>query len=172
MKRIHSSFYTEFYPGAKALFRFRPFRDKHTYQRKGGLYNEENFYKTLNNFNQIGAWERIDYRTFMHNDTVDFHYFLTPAKKETLGFYLEASRNTGDLLSSGTLIGFSFNTTYINRNVWHSAIQSNTTFSNGVEFSFDKNNPLLQTFQSTLNHGYAIPKFILPDILKKWLVPY
>jgi len=158
-KKMRVGFYTEYYK--KKLFVFKPFRE-HTYQRKGAFYNEENFYKTLNNFNQIGAWERVDYRTFVRNDTVDFHYFLTPAKKQTLGFYLETSRNTGDLLASGTLIGLALNTTYVNRNVWHRAIQSNTSFSNGVEFSFDKNNSLLQTFQSTLNHSYTFPRLLLP----------
>jgi len=159
MKKIRVTSFTEYYRQPGPYVRFRPLRE-HTYQRRGAPYNEENFYRTLNNFNQIDTWERIDYRTFMHEDTVDFHYFLTPAKKETLGFYVEASRNTGDLLTTGTLIGFALNTTYINRNVWHSAIQSNTIFSNGVEFSFLQNNSLLQTFQSTLNHGYTIPKLI------------
>lgn len=165
MKRIHSNAYTEFFKKDKPYVRFKPLRE-HTYQRKGLVYNEENFYRTLNNFNQIGAWERVDYRTFVRDDTVDFHYFLTPAKKETLGFYLEASRNTGDLLTSGTLIGLAFNTTYVNRNVWRSAVQSNTTFSNGVEFSFLQNNSLLQTFQSSLNHGYTFPRFIVPRFTK------
>jgi outer membrane protein insertion porin family len=159
-KRIHVNAYTEYFKEEKPYVRFRPLRE-HTYQRKGLMYNEENFYRTLNNFNQIGTWERVDYRTFVRNDTVDFHYFLTPAKKETLGFYIEASRNTGDLLVSGTLIGLALNTTYTNRNVWHSAIQSNTSFSNGVEFSLLQHNPI-QTFQSSLNHGYTFPRFILP----------
>ncbi|QEC68956.1 BamA/TamA family outer membrane protein [Panacibacter ginsenosidivorans] len=167
MKRIHVNFHTEFFKSPTPYVRFRPLKE-HTYQRKGIVYNEENFYKTLNNFNQIGAWERVDYRTFIREDTVDFHYFLTPAKKQTLGFYIEASRNTGDLLTSGTLIGLALNTNYINRNVWHSAIQSNTTFSNGVEFSFLQNNSLLQTFQSTINHSYTFPRFIL---VPHFLVP-
>lgn len=144
------------------LFKF-PVLRTHTYTHRGALYNEDNFYKTLNNFTQIGAWDRVDYRTVIRdNDTVDFHYFLTPAKKETITLGLEASRNTGDFLTSSNLFGLSFNITYRNRNVWHRAIQSSTTFSNGVEFSFDKDNPLLQTLQSSLNHTYTFPKFIVP----------
>ncbi|CAN5490606.1 hypothetical protein BH10BAC2_BH10BAC2_12050 [soil metagenome] len=160
MKKLQVNAYTEYYKKDQPYVRFKPLRE-HTYQRKGLMYNEENFFRTLNNFNQIGAWERVDYRTFLRDDTVDIHYFLTPAKKETLGFFLEASRNTADLLATGTLIGLAFNTTYVNRNVWHSAIQSNTSFSNGVEFSFLQNSPLLQTFQTTLNHGYTFPRFVL-----------
>lgn len=161
-KKIVGAYATEYYQ--KKLFVFKVLRD-HNSQRKGAVYNETNFYKTLNNFSQIGAWERVDYRTTLRGDTIDFHYFLTPAKKETIAFYLETSRNTGDLLATGTLIGLAFNTSYTNRNVWHRAIQSNTTFSNGVEFSLDKNTSLLQTFQSSLNHTYTFPKLIAPKFL-------
>src|SRR6266487_1739487 len=80
-KKHKQSSFTMFYN--KGLFKFRTLRE-HTYQRKGILYNEDNFYKTLNNLSQVGAWERIDYRTRVHNDSVDFHYFLTPAKRETI----------------------------------------------------------------------------------------
>lgn len=163
-KKVHVKAFTEYYSQNRPYVRYKTLRT-HTYQQKGNFYNEENFYRTLNGFNQIGTWERVDYRTFVRNDTVDFHYFLTPAKKQTLGFYIEASRNTGDLLVSGTLIGLALNTTYINRNVWHSAIQSNTTFSNGVEFGLTQGNSL-QTFQSSLSHSYVFPKFIyLPKFL-------
>src|SRR6266496_3684699 len=59
-KKYKQNNFTMFYN--KGLFKFRPLRE-HTYQHRGALYNEDNFYKTLNNLNQIGAWERIDYRT-------------------------------------------------------------------------------------------------------------
>lgn len=150
----------------KNLFRSQVLSE-HTFQPFGALYNEESFYKTLNNFNQMGAWERVDYRTIVHNDTVDFHYFLTPAKKQTISFNLEASRNTGDFLSSGNLIGLALNTTYINRNVWHRAIQSTTALSNGVEFNFAQNNSLLQTIQSSLTHTYTFPRLITPFKIKQ-----
>ncbi|MEP7317738.1 MAG: BamA/TamA family outer membrane protein, partial [Panacibacter sp.] len=165
--KYRQNFFTVFYK--KNLFKFQPLRE-HTYQRKGVMYNEDNFYKTLNNFNQSGAWERVDYRTVVRNDSVDFHYFLTPAKKQTLSFNLETSRNTGDFLSSGNLIGLALNTTYINRNVWHKAIQSATTLSNGVEFSFIQNSSLLQTIQTSLSHIYSFPRLIIPSGLRKILI--
>jgi len=153
----------------KGLFVMQPLRE-HTYQRKGGLYQEDNFYKTLNNFNRLGAWERVDYRTMLRGDTVDFHYFLTPAKKETVSFNVEASRNTGDFLTSSNLFGVALNTTYLNRNVWHRAIQSATTLSNGIEFSFEQNQSLLQTTQVSLSHTYSFPSLIIPNQIKKPLI--
>jgi outer membrane protein insertion porin family len=149
----------------KGLFKLQPLRE-HTYQRRGALYNEDNFYKTLNNLNQVGAWERIDYRTVLRNDSVDFHYFLTPAKRETISLNLEASHSTGDFLSTSNLIGVAFNISYLNRNLWRRAIQSTTALSNGVEFTFEKNQPFLQTVQSSLNHTFSFPRFI-PFKLKR-----
>lgn len=151
--------YTMFYN--RGIFKMRPLRE-HTFQRRGLLYNEENFYKTLNNFNRIGSWERVDYRTNIRQDTVDFYYFLTPAKKETVSLNIETSRNTGDIISSANLIGISLNISYLNRNLWRSAVQSSTTLSNGIEFSFDRNNPFLQTIQSSIAENLSIPRFVAP----------
>lgn len=158
-EQFRQEYYTVY--SQKNLFRFRPLKE-HSFQRKGNFYSDFSLYKTLNNFNSIGAWERIDYRTEIREDTVDFHYFLTPAKKQTLSFNLETSRNTGDFLSSSSLIGIALNTNYTNRNVWRSAIQSNTLFSNGIEFSLDKNNSFLQSFQSALSQIYSVPRLIVP----------
>ena len=130
------------------------------------MYNEDNFYKTLNNLNQVGAWERIDYRTIVRNDSMDFHYFLTPAKRETVSLNLEVSHSTGDFLSTSNLIGVAFNISYLNRNLWRRAIQSTTALSNGVEFTFEKNQPFLQTVQSSINHTFSFPRLI-PFKLKR-----
>jgi len=162
-KKYKQNNFTMFYK--KGLFKFQPLRE-HTYQRRGALYNEDNFYKTLSNLNQVGAWERIDYRTVLHNDSVDFHYFLTPAKRETISLNLEASHSTGDILSASNLIGVAFNISYLNRNLWHRAIQSTTALSNGVEFTFEQNQPFLQTVASSINHTFSFPRLI-PFKLKR-----
>ena len=155
--------FTEF--GDSDLFKFKPLR-LHTFMKKGDLYNENFYLKTMNNLSAIGAWQTVDSRTVVRDDTVDFHYFLVPAVKNNLTIDLEASRNTGDFLSVGNLFGLAINTTYRNRNVWKRAIQSSTNFRNGVELSFDKNNALLQTFQSSLGQTFSFPNFIVPFKVK------
>lgn len=129
--------------------------------RTGRLYNEEAFNRTITNFNQLPAWSQVDYRTVLRNDSVDFYFFLSPARPQNISFSVEGSRNTGDFLSTGTLIGTAFNITYTNRNVRKRAEQLTATFSNGVEFTFDKRYPFLQTFLSSLNIAYTIPNFMI-----------
>ena len=163
LKQYNRNGDTVYYEQGK--FVYRPLKD-HMFLRKGSLYNEELFFKTLNNFNQIGAWQQVDTRTVTRQDSVDFHLFLTPAIKQNITIDLEASRNSGDFLSSGNLFGLALNTTYRNRNVWRRAIQSSTSFRNGVELSFDKSNPFVQTLQSTLSHTYSFPRFIAPFNIK------
>lgn len=160
---FHRREFTEI--GDSGIFKFRPLRE-HTFFRKGDLYNENTYLKTMNNLGAIGAWQSVDSRTVIRDDTVDFHLFLVPAVKNNLTVDLEASRNTGDFLSVGNLFGLAVNTTYRNRNVWKRAIQSSANFRNGVELSFDKSNTLLQTFQSSLGQTFSFPNFIVPFHIK------
>lgn len=159
---FHRREFTEY--GDSGIFKFRPMRE-HTFMRKGDLYNENTYLKTMNNLSSIGAWQSVDSRTVVRGDTVDFHYFLVPAVKNNFTIDLEASRNTGDFLSVGNLFGLAVNTTFRNRNVWKRAIQSTTNFRNGVELGFNRNRASLQTFQSSIDHTYSFPNFI-PRIFK------
>ncbi len=143
---------------------------KHTYMLYGGLYNENRYLRTVNGFNQLGPWKQVDTRWVVRNDTLDFYYFLSPAKKQNITYNLEASRNTGDFLSSSNLFGLSLNVTYLNRNFGlnhnrgHSAVQSSTSLSTGIELSLDKNNT--STIQSTQIFGSQI--FSFPELLLPW----
>jgi outer membrane protein insertion porin family len=151
----------------KGLFNYRVFRE-HTYLRNGDLYNESNYYKTLNALGQIGAWQQVDGRPVVRdNDTLDLHLFLVPAVKQNYSIDLEGSRNTGDNIGYGNNWGLSTNLTYNNKNVWKSAIQSFANFRTGVELNLLSNTqPLLQTFLINVGHTYAFPRLIQP--FKNW----
>jgi outer membrane protein assembly factor BamA len=149
----------------KKLFVPKPLLE-HVYMRKGNLYNENAYIRTVNNLNAIGAWQQVDVRTNIRKDTVDFHYFLVPAVKQNFTVDLELSRNTGDFLTVGNLFGLAVNTTYRNRNVWKRAIQSATTLRNGIELNLNGENSFLQTFQSSFSHTYTFPSFIAPFQIK------
>ncbi len=125
--------------------------------REGLLYNEDSLYRTINNFNQLPAWKQVDYRTVIRGDSLDYYFFMSPARPGNITLSLEGSRNTGDFLSTGTLIGTSFNINYTAPNLFKSAVQYSASFSNGVEFTFDNNYPFLQTFLSSLGNTLSIP---------------
>ena len=147
-------------------FKMRTLRE-HTYFKKGSLYNESLYYKTINTFSKMGAWQQVDSRIMVSaKDSLDFHFFLIPAPKQNYSIDFEVSRNTGDI-TSGEMLGVSTSFSYRNRNVWKRAIQSVTTFRVGVElspkFSVDS---LIQTKQFSLSQSYIFPKLIVP--FPKW----
>ncbi|MBS1747420.1 MAG: BamA/TamA family outer membrane protein [Bacteroidetes bacterium] len=149
----------------QGLFAPKIFR-QFNYSVVGKPYNDDEFYKTVSTLNQVGSWKQVDTRTVIRDDSVDLYYFLYPDKKQNITYNLEASRNTGDILSSGNFFGLALNITYRNRNVWHRAVQSSTSFTNGVEFGFNQSqtvsNSLLQAFQLSLGQTYSLPKAFIP----------
>ncbi|HEX8460525.1 MAG TPA: BamA/TamA family outer membrane protein, partial [Segetibacter sp.] len=138
-----------------------PLRE-HTYLKEGTIYDDRNYYKTINSFSSMGPWSQVDTRAIERKDSVDkldLHFFLTPAKKYSFGYDLEVSRNTGNIIS-GNLLGIANVLTLRNRNVWKSAIQSSTNIRAGVELGFA--DTVLQTLQASITQTYSIPKFLLP----------
>lgn len=149
----------------KGLFNYRPLRE-HTFLRNGDLYNENNYFKSLNTLGQIGAWQQVDARPKIRDkDSLDLYFFLVPAIKQNFTIDLEGSRNTADI-GLGNLWGISTNLAYNNKNVWKSAIQSLATFRTGIELNLltGNQNSLIQTFLINLGHTYVFPKLILPFI--------
>lgn len=58
--------------------RMRPLRE-HTYLKEGAIYDDQNYYKTINAFSQLGPWNQAEVRTVHKKDTLnilDFHFFL------------------------------------------------------------------------------------------------
>ncbi|UAY54475.1 BamA/TamA family outer membrane protein [Arachidicoccus terrestris] len=142
----------------------------HLYMREGDYYSDTSFYKTINNLSAIGAWQQVDYRNFLHGDSVDMNFFLVPAVKQNVTVDLEGSWNTGDFVSSSNMFGLALNLTHRNRNVWKRAIQSLTNLRTGVELNLGQSNSysnrLLQTLQIAGSHSYSFPRFIAPFRLR------
>jgi hypothetical protein len=152
------------------MFHLAPFVE-HSFLRRDSIYNEEAYYKTINSLTQLGSFRQIDVRLTEHmqgdSAYVDYHFFLMPEKKYSFTSDLEGSRNTGNIVTAGNLLGVSAVLNFRDKNVWKEAIQSSTTFRNGVELSLDKSNSLLQTIESSFSHTYSFPKFVTPFKLKR-----
>jgi len=130
--------------------------------KKGELFNEPKFYQTLNKFSNLGAWQQIDARTTIQNDSVYLHYFLVPYLRRSFSFDIEGSRNTSQL-SAGNLLGLSANVTYRDKNVLQKSIPSITSFRTGIELNVNNNNEnLTQTLLWNVGHTYSFPSLLLP----------
>jgi len=151
----------------KDRFKLRPLRE-HTYLQNKNLYNEDLYYKSINRLSQIGTWKQVDAKAIIRDkDSIDFHFFMVPEKRQNFTVDLESSRNTGDI-GSGNLLGIATNLSYRNRNIGKQAIQSLTSFRLGFEFNIDGSvdgvaqKPFLQTTQLSLSNTFSFPRIIGP----------
>ncbi len=149
-------------------FKINPMREN-TFIRHGQLYDETRYLRTLNAFNQLGAWSQVDaIARPSGEDSLNFHILLTEADPIGVVFDLEASRNTGDFLGSTNLFGVSLNSTFRSRNLGFppglakKAFQYSATLRNGVELSIGDEKTFLQTLQTSLGQTLAMPRLRFP----------
>ena len=133
--------------------------------QKGSLFNESSYYQTLNNFSSLGAWQQVDGRIALVNDSVYLHYFLVPNFRRSVNFDIEGSRNTAQL-GSGNLLGLSTNMTYRDRNVQRKAIASTTSLRLGVELNLNSGSNLTQTLLWNVGQTYSFPNLLIPFVKK------
>jgi len=150
---VHSFTQSKF---KSSLFEHQPFI------KKGNLFNENLYYKTLNNYSSLGAWQQVDGRTTIKNDSIYLHYFLVPALRHSFSFDIEGSKNTSQL-SAGNLLGLSTNFTFRDRNVAKKSIPSITNLRMGIELNVgNTNDNLTQTLLWNVGHTYSFPSLIIP----------
>lgn len=131
--------------------------------RRGDLYSQRNYLKTLNRFNSLGSWRlvAIDGIPRTLSDTVDFSVKLTPHRKYLIDYNLQVSQNWGSILTQGNLIGI--NVGLQNRNFGRGANIANTNFSAGTEVT---RGDIARTKQLTIGHTIIFPRAI-PAL--KWI---
>jgi outer membrane protein insertion porin family len=137
------------------------------YLKKDSLYNENLFYKSLNNYSKLGTFKQVDAKfTLRGKDTLDVHYKMVPDKKYSIENTGEFSRNIGDV-AAGNLLGISTSVTFRNRNVWKKAVQSFTSVRAGLELTLVDTARAIQTFFGNINHTYSFPRFLGENFLRK-----
>lgn len=133
----------------------------------GAAYRQTDYYKTVNTFSQLGAWQQVNI-DMLPNDskgTLDVIIYLYPAKKQSLVIDLEATRNSGDVIATSDLFGIGLNVGLRNRNLARQSIQSTSNIRGGIELGTQTR--LIQTQQGSFDQKVYFPKFILPFKLKK-----
>ena len=148
--------------------KFKPaFLTSNVYLRPGKLYNQYNFTRTLNRFNQLGAWQQAT-PSLVPSDSsdsvLDVFLRLYPTKKITVNQDLEVSRNTNDIVTASNLFGIGLNLGLRNRNAFRQSVLSSTNLRGGVELG----DAFIQTTQVSLTHAIYFPKSI--PTFPQWLI--
>jgi outer membrane protein insertion porin family len=141
--------------------------------RPGELYNQQDYIRTLNRFNQMGAWAQ-ESMTFTPSDTsdavLDATLKLYPAKKYYVNVDYEISRNTNDIVTATNLFGINLNLGLRNLNTFRESVLSSSTLRGGVELGSD----FIQSTQASVGHTISFPEVLprhLPQYLPGFLKP-
>lgn len=130
----------------------------------GELYKRENYSKTLNNFNKLGAWQNINLSSEPDDEKRMLNYILQlqPAKRQFFGIDMEGSSiiNNSQLIQVGSgRVGIATNFTLRNRNIGKRAIQLENNLRTGIEFNNFKK---LLSGEITLTNRVTFPWLVAP----------
>jgi len=160
----------------KKLFR-NSFLGRNMYIKKGDLYSQENFYKTLNSFSRAGVWQSVNIQVAEVKDKdslykIDLVIQLMPGKQYAYEASIEASYsasssiNTVSVINAGNLLGLSGNISVLNRNLNKEGIRMTNSVRGGIELNFmpDSNNnrSLVSANEISYTNNISLPRFVFP----------
>lgn len=146
---------------------------KNMFVKKGSIYRQEDYYKTINSLYKLGVWESpgIDIIETKDSNQLDLIVKLTPVKKYGFEGDIElsysANSNTSNSISAtnaGNLLGISGNLSVLNRNVGKEAIRMTNAIRAGVEFNTGRRTTggsLINSNEISYSNSILFPKFIL-----------
>ena len=143
--------------------------------KKGDLYNQENYYRMLNNFSRAGVWQSVNIDVNEVKDSInkiDLIIQLIPAKQFSFESGVEASfsatsnTNSVTAANSGNLLGLSGNVALTNRNLGKEGIKMTTALRAGVELNLSSDNSgkknVINSNELSLSNSIVFPRFIFP----------
>ncbi|MEO8108544.1 MAG: BamA/TamA family outer membrane protein [Ginsengibacter sp.] len=141
--------------------------------KKGEVYRQDDFYKTISNFYKLGVWENPNIDIVEKKDTnlLDLIVKLIPIKKYAFEGNIELSYSANNTTSnisgasSGNLLGVAGNISVTDRNLAKEAIRMTNSVRVGVEFNTSKRNSsgtLVNSNEITYTNNILFPKFIFP----------
>ena len=152
------------------------FLRKNMFVKKGELYRQINYNKTLSNFSRTGVWQNVDVQLMDLKDTgstgkLDMIVKLIPAKKYGVEANIEASyvaninANNTSIANSGNLLGFSTNLSLQNRNVAKSAVKMTHALRAGVELNLNASSSsdnFINSNEVSYTNTISIPRLLYP----------
>jgi outer membrane protein insertion porin family len=149
--------------GFTIISRYNKFKSaflvRNIYLRPGDQYKLNNYTRTVNRFNQLGAWQQAAVTPIPSDSAdsiVDMNIRLYPSVKQFVEIGAEASRNTNDIVTVSNLFGVGVNLGLRNRNTFRESVVSSSNLRAGVELGAD----FIQTTQASLSHSIFFPRKI------------
>lgn len=114
--------------------------------RKGDVYSQENYAKTISNFSKTGVWQNTNIQIDEKKDStgkVNMIVQLVPARKYGFEANIEASysansnTNSASIANAGNLLGLSTNVSLQNRNVGKSGTKMTHALRAGIELNLN-----------------------------------
>ncbi len=140
------------------------------YLRPGDQYQLLNYARTYNRFNQMGAWQQTNITldpSETDDSVLDANVKLYPKKKFTISTDLEASRNTNDIITTGSLFGTAVNLGLHNHNAYRESVQTSTNLRFGVELGDD----FIESTDFSVSHSIEFPKVLGPPFIRSFWKP-
>ena len=150
------------------------FLKKNLFIKKGDLYRQIDYAKTINNFSRTGVWQNVDIQVRELKDSanlLDMIVRLVPAKKYGFEANIEASysantnTNSAIVANAGNLLGFSTNFSLQNRNVAKRAIKMTHAIRAGVELNLNtslSSGRFVNSNELSYTNTISIPKLLWP----------
>lgn len=164
----------------KKLFR-TGFLRRNLYVHRDELYNQDNFYKTLNSFSNAGVWRSTNIQVLEHKDStktrdsinkIDLVVQLIPTKRYGYEAGIEASysaqsnSNNVTAANAGNLLGLSGNIIFTDRNLRKEGVNMQHSLRAGIELNFkpDSNNRknIINSNEISYSNTVVFPRFIFP----------
>jgi outer membrane protein insertion porin family len=154
------------------------FLRKNMFMKKGDLYRQIDYSKTLSNFSRTGVWQNVDIQVKELKDStdkLDMIIRLVPAKKYGFEANIETSysantnANNASVANAGNLLGFSVNLSLQNRNVAKRAIKMTHALRAGVELNLNarpSSGNFINSNELSYTNTISIPKLLWPF---RWL---
>lgn len=172
-----SSLHTQIYPQYTIRFHQKKFKNSlfrnNIYFRKGDVFRQNDYYKTINELYKLGVWESpsIDIIELKDSNLLNLVVRLIPLKKFGFQGNIElsysANSNTSNLpsVATGNLLGVSANLSLTDRNFARSAIRMTNSVKVGAEFNTRRRNTggtFINSREVSFNNSFIFPKFIFP----------
>lgn len=136
---------------------------KNVFIRPDNLFRQQDYVRTYNRFNQMGAWgqESMTFVPSAGSDSLlDATLRLYPMKKYILTTDYSVARNTNDIATGTNLFGIGLDLNLRNRNTFRRSVLSSTTVGGGVEFGSD----FIQNTQASVSHTISFPELLPADL--------